>query len=534
VHLSYNFALLDCRWQDSVSAVAQGATTPSQSVGRPAVVGCIVQIGYLIRRSALYFGERPCLTEGERRLSYRDFDRVTDRVGNTLLRRGLRPGERVGVLLPNGIDCLVAYYALAKAGLVRVTLNTRETEKDHVYKLEDSGARAVISSTEDALPVDTIGMQELREAMESGPADRCAVDRPLDSPYRLGYTGGTTGRPKAVVLTMRGELAELSAFLMDLVPDLGPQSIFLHAAPIAHASGAFFLPSLARGAQSVIMPKFDPGEFVALAERTGASHTFLVPTMLAMILAAPQARTYENRLRRIAYGASPIAPSVLRRGEERFGRIFAQTYGQAESPMVITHLAPEDHDRTGSCGLPYTFVEVGIVDAQERFLAPGEIGEIVCRGPQLMQGYWNRPEETAKALRGGWLHTGDLGRVDDDGFFYIVDRKNDMLISGGFNVYPREVEDVLLAYDGVVEAAVVGIPDEIWGDRVHAVVAGPPGLDAQAVLEFAAARLASYKRPKSLEVWRELPKSGANKILRREIRERVIAFLSTARTVRVT
>ena len=493
-----------------------------------ALGGRDVQIGHLIRRSARHYGERPCLTEGERRVSYLDFDRATDRVGNALHKRGLRPGERVAVLLPNGIDCLVAYYALAKAGLVRVTLNARETEQDHAHKLEDSGARVLISASRTELPVETIGVEELRDAMGSGPADPCAVDRALDAPYRLGYTGGTTGRPKAVVLTTRGELAELSAFLMDLVPDLGPESIFLHAAPIAHASGAFFLPCIARGAQSVVMPKFDPGEFLALAERTAASHTFLVPTMLAMVLVDPELQTRKTRLQRIAYGASPIAPSVLRRAEQRFGRVFAQTYGQAESPMVITYLGPTDHERTGSCGRPYTFVEVGVVDAEDRFLPPGEVGEIVCRGPQLMQGYWNRPEETARALRGGWLHTSDLGRMDEEGFFYIVDRKNDMLISGGYNVYPREVEDVLLVCDGVIEAAVVGIPDETWGDRVHAVVAGKPGLEARAVLEFASARLAGYKRPKSVDVWPELPKSGASKILRREIRERVVTALKDA------
>ena len=485
-----------------------------------------MQIGHLIRRSARYFGERPCLTEGERSVSYREFDRLTDRVGNFLVERGLRPGERVGVLLPNGIDCLVAYYGVAKAGLVRVTLNTRETQADHLYKLEDSGANAVIATNAAGLPGEVIGVDELRHAMNSGSGEPCAVDRALDAPYRMGYTGGTTGRPKAVVLATRGELAELSAFLLDLVPELGPESTFLHAAPIAHASGAFFLPSLVRGVHSIVMPKFDPDEFLSLAERTAATHTFLVPTMLAMILESRALDTRKTRLQRIAYGASPIAPAVLKRGENRFGRVFAQTYGQAESPMVITCLKPEDHDKIGSCGRPYTFVEVAVVGSEEQFLPSGEVGEIVCRGPQLMQGYWNRPEETAKAFRNGWLHTGDVGFMDDDGFFYIVDRKNDMLISGGFNVYPREVEDVLLACEGVVEAAVVGIPDETWGDRVHAVVAGRAGLAGQAVLDFAATRLAGYKRPKTIEIWPELPKSGANKILRREVRNRVTTALS--------
>jgi acyl-CoA synthetase (AMP-forming)/AMP-acid ligase II len=191
--------------------------------------------------------------------------------------------------------------------------------------------------------------------------------------------------------------------------------------------------------------------------------------------------------------------------------------------MVITCLKPEDHDRVGSCGRPFTVAEVAIFDADDRPLPPNERGEIVCRGPQTMAYYWNRPEQTAEAFRNGWLHTGDIGYMDEEGFFYIVDRKNDMLISGGFNVYPREVEDVLLAYPGVVEVAVVGLPDELWGDRVVAVVSGRAGLDAAALLEYARNNLATYKRPKSIEIWPELPKSGANKILRRVVRDKILA-----------
>jgi acyl-CoA synthetase (AMP-forming)/AMP-acid ligase II len=191
--------------------------------------------------------------------------------------------------------------------------------------------------------------------------------------------------------------------------------------------------------------------------------------------------------------------------------------------MVITCLKPEDHDRIGSCGRPFTVAEVAIFDEDDRPLPPGERGEIVCRGPQTMAYYWNRPEQTAEAFRNGWLHTGDIGHMDEEGFFYIVDRKNDMLISGGFNVYPREVEDVLLAFPGVVEAAVIGLPDEKWGDRVVAVVSGRAGLEAEALLEHARKNLAAYKRPKAVEIWPELPKSGANKILRRVVRDRVLA-----------
>ncbi|MFN7398964.1 MAG: AMP-binding enzyme, partial [Sandaracinobacter sp.] len=204
------------------------------------------------------------------------------------------------------------------------------------------------------------------------------------------------------------------------------------------------------------------------------------------------------------------------------------TYGQAESPMVITCLAPEHHDRVGSCGRPFTCADVGVMDEEGRLLPAGEIGEIVCRGPQTMAHYWSRPEATAKAFRGGWLHTGDIGRMDADGFFYLLDRKNDMLISGGYNVYPREVEDVLLSLQGVVEAAVIGLPDETWGDRVHAVVAGT-GLDPDALLAAARGQLAGYKAPKSIEVWDSLPKSAANKILRREVKARVLERLEMQR-----
>jgi acyl-CoA synthetase (AMP-forming)/AMP-acid ligase II len=483
-----------------------------------------MQIGTLIRRAAQYHGDAACLVEGERSISFRGFDAATDRLGNALLARGLAPGDRVGVLLANSIECLIAYYAVAKAGMVRVGLNTRETLDNHQYKIEDSGARAVIHAGIDGIHAEQlIGPHELTQLIASGAPQPCAVDRALDAPYRLGFTGGTTGKAKAVTLTTRGELAELSAFLMDLVPDVRPGDSFLHAAPIAHASGAFFLPCIARGATSIIMPKFDAAEFLQLAERSQASMTFLVPTMLAMILEEPGLAAAKLNLRTISYGASPIAPSVLERAQARFGKVFAQTYGQAESPMVITCLRPEDHDRIGSCGRPFTFVDVAVFDDADQPLPPGEIGEICCRGPQTMAYYWNRPEATEQAFRGGWLHTGDIGRMDADGFFYILDRKNDMLISGGYNVYPREVEDVLLEIDGVVEAAVVGLPDEKWGDRIHAVVAGRPDLDAEALLAHARERLANYKRPKTIEIWPSLPKSAANKILRREVRDRCIA-----------
>ncbi|PZN93315.1 MAG: fatty-acid--CoA ligase [Alphaproteobacteria bacterium] len=481
------------------------------------------QIAGLITRAARQFGSRPCLVEGGRRVSFAEFDAATNRFANAMQTLGLAHGDRVGVLLPNGIDCLIAYYGLAKAGLVRVSLNSRDTLADLRFKLAEVGSGAVLTADVTAdlgVPI-TFAPAQLQAIIAAASDAPCGIDRGLDDSYRLGFTGGTTGRPKAVTLTERGELAELSAFLTDLVPDIGPHDRFLHAAPIAHASGAFFLPALVRGATSLVMARYDAAEFVALAAASRATMTFLVPTMLALLLDDPALEGADLALRRIAYGASPLAPAVYARAEARFGRVFAQTYGQAESPMVITCLKPNEHDRIGSCGRPFTLAEVAVMDDAGTLLPPGSVGEMVVRGPQLMARYWNRPEATAEAFRGGWLHTGDIGRMDDEGFFYLLDRKGDMLISGGYNVYPREVEDALLAFPGVAEAAVVGLPDETWGDRVHAVVSGQ-GIDQLALLAHTRAVLAGYKAPRSVDVWPDLPKSPAGKILRREVRRLVV------------
>jgi acyl-CoA synthetase (AMP-forming)/AMP-acid ligase II len=483
-----------------------------------------MQIGEMIRRAAQRYGDAPALVCGEQTMSFSQFDQATDRFGNALRGLGLRAGDRVAVLLPNGIECMIAYYSLAKAGLVRVPLNTRETLLEQEYKLEYVGARALIHNGNANVNAEfLIGPEDFSKMLKDGSASICAVDRELEAPLRLGFTGGTTGNPKAVTLTTRGEIAEIAAFMMDLIPGIDFGDTMLHAAPIGHASGAFFLPHLLRGARSVIMPKFDADTFIDVAEREGATCTFLVPTMIAMVLERSGIAGAKFKLRRLCYGASSIAPSLAKRAMMAFGPILAQTYGQAESPMVITLLQPDEHDREASCGRPYTFVEARVVDDEDRVLMHGEVGEIVCRGPQLMARYWNKPEETEKTMRNGWLHTGDLGYMDREGFFYIADRKNDLIISGGYNIYPREIEDVLLSVNGVLEAAVIGLPDEKWGDRVHAVISVRQGISAESVYLSSCHLIASYKRPKEIEIWPELPKSAAGKILRRKIREAIIA-----------
>jgi acyl-CoA synthetase (AMP-forming)/AMP-acid ligase II len=270
------------------------------------------------------------------------------------------------------------------------------------------------------------------------------------------------------------------------------------------------------------MTAWNPSAYLEELQRTGATASFLVPTMIAMAIDEPGAESLQvPRLRRLCWGASPMAPSVSERAQQVFGQVLAQTYGQAEAPMAITVLQPDEHDRIGSAGRPYTLVEVQIVDEDDREVPLGESGEVVTRGQHVMSGYWNRPEASAETLRGGWLHTGDIGRMDDEGFLYLVDRRNDVIITGGSNVYPREVEDALTGHPTVREAAVVGLPSERWGEVVHAVVALRPGEQAspEELLAFAADRVAGYKRPRSLAIWDDLPKSPANKILRREVRD---------------
>jgi acyl-CoA synthetase (AMP-forming)/AMP-acid ligase II len=419
----------------------------------------------------------------------------------------------------------VLYYALAKSGLVRAALNSRDSAADHAHKLGVVGARALVATDGHGLDAEMlISPEELAEMIAAGPDHPCDVPREFGATYRYGFTGGTTGRSKAVVLTMGNEHAEVANFLIDLLPDLRPGDTMLHAAPVTHASGAFFLPHLVRGGCNVVLERFEPGLFLEQLERSRATATFVVPTMLSMVLEEPNVEDAKLHLRRLCYGAAPAAPALLERAQQIFGPVLANTYGQAEAPMAITCLKPEDHlGRFGSAGRPYTLCQVRVVDPDDRELPPGAPGEVVTRGPHVMAGYLDQPAETARTLRGGWLHTGDVGVADEQGFLTLLDRQHDMIITGGYNVYPREVEDVLVAHPAVREAAVIGLLDDRWGEKVHAVVSTRTPVDPDELLRYLTEELPGYKRPRSIEIWDELPKSGPGKILRRAVREQARA-----------
>ncbi|EWT05325.1 long-chain fatty acid--CoA ligase [Intrasporangium chromatireducens Q5-1] len=480
-----------------------------------------MDVAELIRRAALEFGDAPALRTSTTVMSFLEFDEQTERIGNGLLAQGLERGDRVGVLLPNGVDVVLVYYALAKSGLVRVPLNIKDTEGDHRYKLGDSGAQVLITD----LPgfettTRVVTCADLHEFASSASAEPGDHRWRADELYRIGYTGGTTGRPKGVLLTHGIEMALLRNYLIDLLPGLQPGDRMLHAAPMTHATGSFFLPHLVRGGCNIIMESFDADRLVQFIGDVNPTCMFLVPTMISMLVDHPRAEAgMTPSLRRLCYGASPIAPSVAQKAIGLFGPVLTQTYGQSEAPMTITLLRPEDHDRVGCAGRPYTFVDVQVHNEAGQQVQAGQEGEVVVRGDIVTPGYHQRPDATAETLRDGWLHTGDIGRFDDHGYLYLLDRKNDLIISGGYNVYPREVEDVLMSHPAVLEAAVYGLPDERWGQLVHAAVALAAGADVSSddLIAYCRDRLPSSKRPRHVSCLPSLPKSPAGKILRREV-----------------
>jgi acyl-CoA synthetase (AMP-forming)/AMP-acid ligase II len=499
--------------------------------------------------SAREYAHLDFAVDGARRVTYAEARALVHRIANALAARGLRPGDRVALLSKNSIEHALWYYACSKCGVVPVPLNYRLAPPEWSYILNDAGAKLVFA--QDALagalaPVlGELGSVAHRIAIgaevpgwepyggfvagqpETAPAHRPAPD---DDLYQM-YTSGTTGRPKGAVLTHRAVTAQLHQ--ISFAFGGGPEQRTLVVAPLYHAAASVTtFVTVQAGGTLFIQEDFVPAEVVrALSEERIAMAT-LVPAMIQFCLVAVPdvaARRYEA-LRLIVYGASPIAEETLRRAIEVFGCDFLQGYGMTETTAVSTYLMPADHRRALSgeprlllsAGRPILATELRIVDPEGRPLPNGAIGEIAVRGPQLMRGYWNLPEATAEALRDGWMHTGDAGVLDDEGYLFVQDRTKDMIVSGGENVYPREVEDVLYRHPAVAEAAVIGVPDPKWGEAVKAVVVVKPGqaVAADELMQFCDGRLAGYKRPRSVDFVGALPRNPSGKVLKRELREK--------------
>ena len=509
-----------------------------------------MNVAALLANTARSFPDRVAWIWDGRTRTYGESDRRADALAHALTDRGLARGDRVAILMDNRPEIVEAMFGCWKAGLAVAPLNAKFTPAEIEFHVNDAGAGAVIAdralaavirSMRDRLPTvelvvevddasgdagDVLDWARLQVEHDGTRFPEVDVDR--DELAWLAYTSGTTGRPKGAMLTHGVLVFEVLGMLADFFP-LGVHDVGMHAAPLTHGSGHVALVFVAAGCAQVVMPPagFDAGLFLELVERHRVAALFLVPTVIKIVVEHQELAGRDlSSLRWIFYGGSPMYVEDIRRAHRVLGRIFNQGFGQTESPMTGTILRADEHDpdgpcahRLASCGRARTGVQVRILDADDRVVPDGAIGEICLRGGSVMAGYWQRPEETAETLRGGWLHTGDLGRMDADGYVYVLDRSKDMVISGGLNVYPREVEEVLLTHPDVAEACVFGVPDARWGEAVTAhVVAGDGRLSVPDLLAFARQRLAGYKLPKAVHVVAALAKTTYGKVDKKAIR----------------
>lgn len=486
----------------------------------------------------------------------RTYQEMNDRV-NALVAAftaaGLTPGDRVGFFMWNRPELLEVMFAAYRAGMCTVPLNARFNADELTYHCGDPEVAllvhgpefgGVVTEAASQLPsvhtVLTIGdpatvphanvtPYETALAAHQGAPD-ATVDVHEDTPAWLFYTSGTTGRPKGATLTHKNLSFVTLSWIADLMA-LTPADTTLHAAPLTHGAGFHAIAATAKGAKQIIpvSTAFDAEEILALMEREQVTNSWMVPTQINRLVDAPSSHTRNlSALHTIVYGGAPFHVEDLKLAISVFGPKFVQVYAQGETPMTATYLPHAEHvlgdpvgeARLASAGYERTGMEVRIVDDNGNDAPTGELGEIVVRGPAVMLGYWNRPEATAEALKDGWLHTGDIGMMDDSGYVFVLDRMKDLIITGGANVYAREVEELLLTHDAIAAVAVIGLSDRDWGERVTAIVVTEPGhtLTADDVISYAGAHLASYKRPKQVEFVDELPLSAYGKVLKRELR----------------
>ncbi len=498
----------------------------------------------LLVRAGRVHADRPAIASGTRDLlTYGQLARRAAAIAGALRSaHGLVEGDRVALLAANHPHYVEALFGIWHAGLVAVPINAKLHPREVAFVLEDSGARLVFADAKttaaaaEAVPPPTVIDLDgaAFAAMTEGPGIAMA-SRPADSLAWLFYTSGTTGRPKGAMLSHRNLAAMTACYFMD-VDSIARGDCIVHAAPMSHGSGFYILPHVVAAARQVIPDSggFDPAELFALIKAYKGVSLFAAPTMVRrMVLAAgsgdggPSADT--TNLKTIIYGGGPMYRQDLDDAIAAFGYRLAQIYGQGESPMTITALSKSMHAdvlqarhdaRLNSVGHAQSLVEVQVADAEGRPVPPGEAGEIRVRGDSVMMGYWNNPEATAAALRDGWLHTGDIGVLDEDGFLTLKDRSKDMIISGGSNIYPREVEEVLLSHPSVGECAVIGVPHADWGEEVCAIVVPAEGqtVDTDALDRLCLETIARFKRPRRWRVVDALPKNDTGKVLKRALR----------------
>ena len=458
---------------------------------------------------------------------------------------GVAPGDRIALAMKNAPEYSEIVFSAWHAGLSVVPMNARLHPREFAYILENSGAKACFVSddladgvadiADDVAALDhviLVGSPRYRD-MLSADAISMADASPDDLAW-LFYTSGTTGRPKGAMLT-HGNIRAMNAAYFESVDEISPADCIIHAAPYSHGSGLYMPPHVERGACQVVPASggFDPEEVFGLLRAWNGVTFFFAPTMVTRLINAPGIKDADTRsLKTIVYGGAPMYLEDCLKALDLLGPKLVQIYGQGEAPMTITALsrdlhaaadAPDHHRRLASVGTAQHGVEIRIADDGDNELPVGEIGEILVRGDVVMKGYWNDAEASARTLRGGWLHTGDMGALDADGFLTLKDRSKDLIISGGSNIYPREVEEVLLQHDGVLECSVIGRPHPDWGEEVIAFVVVRPGADvAEAELDaLCLERIARFKRPKAYRFIDALPKNNYGKVLKTELRDAI-------------
>ena len=500
-----------------------------------------MNIAHWLDRSARRAPDSPALMLGGAVIeSYGGFHARAAALAGWLSRRGIAPGDRVAIFAGNCPEYLIAFHGIWIAGAAAVPINAKLHPKEAAFILHDSGARHVFVgagiapdlAAEVDLPTTVLDSPDFAGMTHGAPAP--IADRAAGDLAWLFYTSGTTGRPKGVRIT-HGMLAATSLCYPVDVDPVGPSDAALYAAPMSHGAGIYAPIHVRMGARHIVPPSggFDAAEVLALSAAHGPTSMFMAPTMVRRLTDTAKAMGSRGEgIRTIVYGGGPMYRADIEEAVEVFGPKFVQIYGQGECPMAITALSradvadrahPKWAARLASVGRAQSLVELAIADAQGAPIPPGEIGEIMVRGAPVMPGYWQNPEATAKTLKGGWLMTGDMGHLDPDGYLTLADRSKDVIISGGSNIYPREVEEVLLTHPSVHEVSVVGRPSPEWGEEVVAFVVAAPGatIDPAALDAHCLTQIARFKRPKAYVALPELPKNNYGKILKTDLRRRL-------------
>ena len=482
-----------------------------------------MNLAHLLLQSALRHAERPALAVGKKAVvSFGELASRVSRLSSGLKKKlNLANGDRVALAMKNCPEYYELLFACWHAGLTAVPMNAKLHAREFAYIMENSGAKACFVTPD--LEADVPGGISLKEINNFRKAETGApADVSPDDVAWLFYTSGTTGVPKGAMLTHRNMLFQTQAYFAD-IDKLGPGDASLHPAPLSHGSGLYGLPHFAAGAVNVIPESgyFEPTEIFDLLDHWSGVSFFAAPTMLVRLLASPAARA-PTGLKTISYGGAPMYVADSLRAIDLFGPRLYQLYGQGESPMTITGLPQEFHREKRhleTCGFSRTGCEVKIFDDEDRELPAGETGEIVTRSDCVMAGYWGNPDATANTLRGGWLHTGDVGSLDAQGFLTIKDRSKDMIISGGSNIYPREIEEVLLRHPAVAECSVVGRAHPEWGEEVVAFVVSRNPVSAEDLDSLCRNNIARFKRPRDYRFVEALPKNNYGKVLKTELRK---------------